>query len=58
MGTPVEYVLQETGVSVISTRYKGVTHGFVSMGKITKKSDEALNEISTYLIAQFNKKKV
>ncbi|MBZ9686710.1 alpha/beta hydrolase [Clostridium estertheticum] len=50
--------LKEAGVDVISTRYKGVTHGFMSMGRITNKADEALNEISTYLLTQFNRKKV
>ena len=50
--------LKEAGVDVISTRYKGVTHGFISMGKITKKSDEAINEISTYIKSQFNKKQI
>ncbi|GCD09982.1 alpha/beta hydrolase [Clostridium tagluense] len=50
--------LKQAGVNVVSTRYKGVTHGFISMGKITKKADEALNEISTYLITQFNKKQI
>ena len=48
--------LKQAGVDVISTRYKGVTHGFISMGKITKKADKALNEISTYLQIQFNQK--
>ncbi|MGH4121097.1 alpha/beta hydrolase [Clostridium sp.] len=48
--------LRTAGVNVISTRYKGVTHGFISMGKITKKAEQSLNEISTYLLKQFNKK--
>lgn len=48
--------LRDAGVSVISTRYKGVTHGFISMGKITKKAEQSLNEISKYLLKQFNKK--
>jgi acetyl esterase len=48
--------LKDAGVNVTVTRYKGVTHGFVSMEKITKKDDEALNEISTYLQKQLNKK--
>lgn len=48
--------LKEAGVDVISTRYKGVTHGFISMGNLTKKADKALNEICTYLQKQFNKK--
>ncbi|MBU3114409.1 alpha/beta hydrolase [Clostridium lacusfryxellense] len=50
--------LKDEGVNVISTRYKGVTHGFVSMGRITNKADEALIEISTYLKKQFNKKQI
>jgi len=50
--------LKAAGVNVISTRYTGVTHGFITMDKITKKSDEAINEISTYLQNQFNKKQV
>ena len=48
--------LKEAGVNVVSTRYTGVTHGFITMDKITKKSDKALNEISTYLMREFNKK--
>nr|WP_270159947.1 hypothetical protein [Clostridium estertheticum] len=43
---------------MISTRYKGVTHGFISMDKITNKADEALIEISTYLKAKFNRKQI
>lgn len=50
--------LKEAGVNVISTRYKGVTHGFISMDKITSKADEALIEISTYLKEQFNRKQI
>ncbi len=45
--------LKQAGVNVISTRYKGVTHGFISMNKITSKADEALIEISSYLKEQF-----
>nr|WP_304518836.1 hypothetical protein [Clostridium estertheticum] len=43
---------------VISTRYKGVTHGFISMDKITNKADEALIEISTYLKEKFYRKQI
>ncbi|MGV8979747.1 alpha/beta hydrolase [Clostridium sp.] len=50
--------LKEAGVNVISTRYKGVTHGFISMDKITNKANEALIEISTYLKEQFNRKRI
>lgn len=48
--------LKDAGVDVISTRYKGVSHGFVSMDNITEKADQALNEISTYLQREFDKK--
>lgn len=50
--------LKQAGVNVRCTRYNGVTHGFVSMDRITKKSDMAINEISTYLRGQFNKNKI
>ncbi|MBW9154827.1 alpha/beta hydrolase [Clostridium estertheticum] len=50
--------LKQAGVDVISTRYKGVTHGFISMDKITNKADEALIEISTYLKEKFNRKQI
>lgn len=45
--------LRNAGVNAVSTRYKGVTHGFVSMDNITKKADEAINEISVYLQSKF-----
>ena len=47
--------LKNAGVSVISTRYKGVTHGFLSMDNITGKADKAIDEISMYIQQQFNK---
>lgn len=50
--------LKDAGVNVISTRYKGVTHGFITMDKITRKAAEAINEISIYLQNQFKEKKV
>ncbi|MBU3215599.1 alpha/beta hydrolase [Clostridium estertheticum] len=50
--------LKQAGVDVISTRYKGVTHGFISMDKITNKADDALIEISTYLKEKFNRKQI
>ncbi|MBU3188266.1 alpha/beta hydrolase [Clostridium bowmanii] len=46
------------GVDVVYTNYKGVTHGFITMDKITNKADEALIEISVYLKNKFNKKQV
>lgn len=48
--------LKEAGVNVVFSRYKGVTHGFLSMSNITGKADEALNEISAYLQTEFIKK--
>ena len=47
--------LRNAGVNTIITRYNGVTHGFISMGSITKKSNQALDEISAYLREQFSK---
>ena len=45
--------LKDAGVDVDFIRFEGVTHGFLSMDKITKKADKALIEISTYLQRQF-----
>lgn len=50
--------LKGAGVDVITTRYEGVAHGFISMGRITKKADNALNDISAYLLIQFNKSQI
>ena len=47
--------LKEAGNSSVSKRYKGVTHGFISMDNIFKQADESLNEISVYLKKEFNK---
>lgn len=47
--------LRSAGINTIITRYNGVAHGFVSMGNITKKSNQALDEISSYLRKQFSK---
>lgn len=49
--------LKEAGIQAEVTRYKGVTHGFITMNKITNKSDEALNQISLYLQKEFYKYK-
>ena len=48
--------LRQAGVDVILTRYKGVTHGFITMDNITNKADKAIEEISTYLQREFSKK--
>lgn len=45
--------LKNSGIQVESTRYNGVTHGFITMDKITNKADEALNQISSYLQKEF-----
>jgi len=47
--------LNAAGVPVVSKRYKGVIHGFISMDKILKQSDEALNEISKYMRKEFDR---
>lgn len=47
--------LKEAGVPVDIVRYEGVTHGFITMDKITNKADEALNQISLFLQKQFQK---
>ncbi len=46
--------LSEEGVSSVYTRYKGVTHGFISMDSLLKESDKALNEISLFVRKKFN----
>ena len=48
--------LKKAGVSSVSTRYKGVIHGFITMDKVLKQADEATNQISVYLQKEFNKK--
>lgn len=47
--------LKEAGISSVFTRYKGVTHGFVSMDSIFKQAEEALNQISLYLQKEIDK---
>lgn len=47
--------LKEAGIQVDIIRVKGVTHGFITMDKITDKSDEALNQISSYIQKEFEK---
>ncbi|MGH4050060.1 MAG: alpha/beta hydrolase [Clostridium sp.] len=50
--------LRQTGIDVVFRRYNGVTHGFITMDKITKKADQAIIEISSYLQKQFIKNKI
>lgn len=47
--------LSESGIQTKVIRIDGVTHGFITMDKITKKADEALNQISSYLKLEFTK---
>jgi len=47
--------LKETEIQSEIIRFNGVTHGFITMDKITNKSDEALNQISLYLQSEFKK---
>jgi acetyl esterase len=45
--------LKEAGNQAQIIRINGVTHGFITMDKITDKADEALNQISSYLQKEF-----
>ena len=47
--------LKEAGVKAEVIRINGVTHGFITMDKITNKADEALNQIYSYLQTEFQK---
>jgi len=45
--------LKDIGIQAEVIRFNGVTHGFITMDKITDKADEALNQISSYLKNEF-----
>ncbi|WP_202127938.1 alpha/beta hydrolase [Clostridium sp. C2-6-12] len=47
--------LSNSGIQAKILRIDGVTHGFITMDRIISKSDEALNEISSYLKLEFSK---
>lgn len=47
--------LKEAGIHADTIRFNGVTHGFITMDKITDKADNALNQISLYLQNKFQK---
>lgn len=47
--------LKKAGIQAEVTRYNGVIHGFIGMGKITNKADKALNQICLYLQKEFKK---
>lgn len=45
--------LQKAGIQTEVIKFNGVTHGFITMDKITDKADEALNQISSYIKNEF-----
>ncbi|KOF57693.1 MULTISPECIES: alpha/beta hydrolase [Clostridium] len=45
--------LKNAGIKVKVNVYKGVPHGFITMSKITNKSNEALNDICSYIRKEF-----
>lgn len=45
--------LKDTGIQSKVIRFNGVTHGFITMDKITDKADEALNQIYSYIQNEF-----
>lgn len=47
--------LSEAGIQTKIIRINGVPHGFITMDKATKKADEVLNQISSYLKLEFSK---
>jgi acetyl esterase len=47
--------LKDVGINADTIRFNGVTHGFITMDKITDKADDALNQISSYLQNKFQK---
>lgn len=49
--------LKKAGDEVVVTRYKGCIHGFLTMDKISREGEKALNEISLYLQKEFQKDK-
>ncbi|OOM05921.1 carboxylesterase NlhH [Clostridium saccharobutylicum] len=49
--------LKDAGIQSEVIRFNGVTHGFITMDKITNKADEALNQISSYLQDEFQTEK-
>jgi len=54
-GEAYDNKLKETGIQTEVIRFNGVTHGFITMDKITDKADDALNQISLYLQKEFQK---
>jgi acetyl esterase len=48
--------LEEAGVKVLSMRYEGVTHGFISMASLVDKGRQALESAAAHLRAAFKAK--
>lgn len=49
--------LKQAGDEVVVTMYKGSTHGFLAMDRISGEGNKALNQISLYLQKEFQKDK-
>lgn len=47
--------LREAGVKVNSKQFKGVTHGFITMDKITNQANAALQEVYSYIEKELGK---
>ena len=47
--------MQEAGISVVHTRYKGMIHGFLGMGRFLPQAGQATDEIAIFLKGQFDK---
>ncbi|MBI6871277.1 alpha/beta hydrolase [Clostridium aciditolerans] len=50
--------LKHAGDEVVVAMYKGTTHGFLTMDRISGEGDKALNQISLYLQKEFQKDKL
>jgi len=46
--------MQEAGIAVVHTRYKGMIHGFVGMGRLLPQADQAIDEMTGFLKGQFD----
>lgn len=47
--------LKEAGIQIEIKKYTGVPHGFITMDKVSNKSNEAIEHISSYLKKEFSK---
>ena len=46
--------MREAGVPVVHTRYKGMIHGFVGMGRFLPQAGQAIDEMTGFLKKQFD----